>query len=213
MPYERFLLKIYGLDISCNFIQRWIYRDMRRQNKEKIKITGLALLEVLATGAFLTTAGLLSQGRGADRLLKSFAKYGAWRIRQLLRQLRFQNCIVYDEEDERAPIHLTEKGFIRVTKSKLRRIDGKKWDHLWRLIIFDIPDRKKSRRRFQQLLRRIGCFRVQRSVYAYPFECKDDILRLAAQYRSSSCVLVYTVPNLGPCERHARNFYFRRAKL
>ena len=183
---------------------------MRRKTKEKTKTIARALLEILGTGAFVTAVGLLSQGRGADRLMKGFAKYGAWRVRQLLRRLKFQGMIVYDEEDEHSPIHLTEKGFVRVAKDRMKRIRGKKWDHFWRLILFDIPERKRTRRKFQQLLCRLGFYRVQRSVYAYPFECKEDILRLAAQFRSSSYVMIYTVPNLGPHEQSARMYYFNR---
>lgn len=169
----------------------------------------VAFLELLGTGAVVTAAGLLSQGRNADRLLKGFTKFGAWRIRNLLRRLRLQQLIVYDENDELSPIHLTENGFVRNTKTFLKRSHSKRWDHFWRLILFDIPERTRSRQRFQKFLKSLGCYRVQKSIYVLPFECKEEILRLAANLRISSGVMVFTVPNLGPHEQHARTHFLR----
>ena len=166
--------------------------------------------EILAIGTVMTLVGLISQGRTAPRLLKSFARFDAWRIKRMLKRLKLQGLIVYDEEDEHSPILLTEKGFLRVTKGKLCLKKGKRWDYLWRLVLFDIPNRKGVRSTFQKLLKQIGFFQVQKSVYAYPFECKDDILKLASSLHASSYVVVCTTPDLGLKEKEARRFYFQR---
>jgi CRISPR-associated endonuclease Cas2 len=186
---------------------------MRRKTKEKVKTISSAFLELLGTGAFVTIVGLASQGRGMDRLSKYFVKYGKWRIRQLLRRLRLQELIVYDEQDENSPIFLTENGLARLAKERLRTVRRRKWDHLWRLILFDIPERKKARQNFQKFLRSIGCYQVQKSVYVHPHECKDEVLRQAAQYSVSSNVMVYTVPNLGPHEKSARIFFLHQGQV
>lgn len=183
---------------------------MKRTHKEKGKTITRAFFEILAVGTVMTLVGLISQGRTAPRLLKSFARFGSWRIKLMLKRLKIQGLIVYDEEDEYSPILLTEKGFVRVTKGKLRDMRGKRWDHLWRLVLFDIPNRKGIRGSFQKLLRQTGFFQVQKSVYAYPFECKDDILRLASSLHASSYVVVCTTPDLGLKEKEARRFYFQR---
>lgn len=186
---------------------------MKRKNKDAIKTVTRCFIELLGTGALITLAALLSQGRSSPRLLKAYSKYGAWRIKQMLRRLKFQGIIEYDEKDEHSPILLTSKGFIRKTTDKLRKYNAKKWDHLWRLVQFDIPDRKKMRRRFQRYLRRLGFFRVQNSVYAYPHDCKEEILMLAKQINVSADVMISTVPYLGQYETKARNHYFSRAAV
>ncbi len=186
---------------------------MKRKNKDTIKTITRCFIELLGTGALITLAALLSQGRSSPRLLKAFSKYSAWRIKQMLRRLRFQGMIEYDEEDEHSPILLTNKGFIRKTTEKLRNHNTEKWDYLWRLVQFDIPDRKKMRRRFQRYLCRLGFFRVQNSVYVYPHDCKTEILLLARQFNVSADVMVSTVPYLGQYETKARNHYFSRAAI
>lgn len=183
---------------------------MRRCQKDKIRTITRLFYDLLKVGTVITLTMLVSQGRTGPKLLRGFAKYGVWRIRQMLREQKLLGYIEYDEEDEHSPILLTNKGFLRVTKENLRNARGTKWDHLWRLISFDIPEKTGVRKKFVALLRSIGCYRVQKSIYAYPHECKEHILSLASSCRASSYVDVFTVPNLGRHEKHARRFYIQR---
>jgi len=51
-----------------------------------------------------------------------------------------------------------------------------KWDNLWRLVIFDIPEDKKSARMaLASKLKELGFYPMQKSVYIHPYECKDEI--------------------------------------
>jgi DNA-binding transcriptional regulator PaaX len=57
---------------------------------------------------------------------------------------------------------------------KLRKQE--KWDGYWRIIIFDIPEElKQSRDILSKKLKEIGMYPLQKSVYVYPFECKDEL--------------------------------------
>lgn len=161
-------------------------------------------------GTVVTLAGLLSQGRTAPRLCKAFAKYGYWRIQKMLRRLKIQGLIEYDAEDEYAPIYLTDKGFARKIKDDLRHIQGKKWDHFWRLVMFDIPKRKRTRDAFQKTLKRIGFFQLQKSVYVYPFDCHEQCTELMKPFQIRPHVVIATTPNLGHMEKQARAFYFQK---
>ncbi len=50
------------------------------------------------------------------------------------------------------------------------------WDGKWRIILFDIPHRmKKARDAFRFHLRRLGLYPLQKSVFVYPYECRDEI--------------------------------------
>ena len=58
---------------------------------------------------------------------------------------------------------------------KSKRRDGK-----WRLIIFDIPEKKKSARDvFRRKLLELGMIRLQDSVFVSAFPCKNEIDFLA----------------------------------
>jgi DNA-binding transcriptional regulator PaaX len=184
---------------------------MRRRTKDGIQTLTTALFEILGTGTFITVAMLLSQGRSSPRLLRCFARYASWRIRRALRRLKLRGYIRYDEEDERAPILLTRKGFVRSTTVVLQNQPSIRWDHLWRVVIFDIPVWNSGRKTFQRILRSIGCYRIQRSVYAYPHDIKIPILSMAKNLRIKSCVTVLTVPDLGQHEQWARRFFSLRS--
>ena len=52
----------------------------------------------------------------------------------------------------------------------------KKWDNKWRVIIFDIPEKKKKvREQVRQILSMAGFIRLQDSVWVYPYDCEDVI--------------------------------------
>jgi len=50
------------------------------------------------------------------------------------------------------------------------------WDGKWRLFMFDIPEKSRSfRNALRDKLKRLGFFKVQKSVWVYPFECEKEI--------------------------------------
>lgn len=74
---------------------------------------------------------------------------------------------------------LTEKG-----EKKLRQLElsgyklnhSQKWDKKWRVIIFDIPEKKKKARdQIRRLFISAGLLRLQDSVWVYPHDCEDII--------------------------------------
>ena len=95
--------------------------------------------------------------------------------------------------------HLRRKGFINIepssdgmyiiTTTKAGRKYTRKYnldnlsvetpkqrDKNWRLVIFDIPAKKyKARAALLGKLKELGFVMFQRSVWAYPFECKNEI--------------------------------------
>ena len=51
-----------------------------------------------------------------------------------------------------------------------------KWDGLWRMVIFDIPeDRRKVRNAINFKLKDLGFVSLQKSVFVYPYECRNGI--------------------------------------
>jgi len=60
-------------------------------------------------------------------------------------------------------------GVIKIKKPK-------EWDNLWRLVIFDIPERKKQARNALSLkLKQLGFYPLQKSVFLHPYNCRDEI--------------------------------------
>lgn len=52
----------------------------------------------------------------------------------------------------------------------------RKWDGLWRLIIFDVPSHDHVKRNaFRLLIKRLGATFLQQSVWLYPYDCSEQI--------------------------------------
>lgn len=53
---------------------------------------------------------------------------------------------------------------------------SKKWDGLWYLVMFDVPeDKKQARRAVNLALKKLGCVQYQKSVFITPYPCKKEI--------------------------------------
>ncbi|MFC1756989.1 CRISPR-associated endonuclease Cas2 [Patescibacteria group bacterium] len=52
----------------------------------------------------------------------------------------------------------------------------KKWDGRWRIVLFDIPEkRRKERDSLRYFLRDMGFFEYQKSVFVHPYDCENEI--------------------------------------
>ncbi len=74
---------------------------------------------------------------------------------------------------------LSDEGKKRVLCFSIEKVEIKrpgKWDGYWRVIIFDIPEREREGRdALRNSLQRLGFYQLQKSCFAHPFECKDEI--------------------------------------
>ena len=75
---------------------------------------------------------------------------------------------------------LTEKGKkyaeLMDHRGRLQFAKDRKWDGRWRIVIFDIWERRREvRDRLRTRLQTIGFIKVQNSVWAYPYECEELI--------------------------------------
>src|SRR3989344_7358317 len=131
----------------------------------------------------IATAGLLSVALvtpGALSALKLFGFTAHKRQKEVIARTR--NTLIkngYIAKDERGFLFLTTKGKVR-----LRYLDpsisstGKpdKWDSKWRILIFDIPEKKRTTRtKIRWTLDHIGFKRLQASVWIYPYDCDEYV--------------------------------------
>ena len=78
-------------------------------------------------------------------------------------------------------------GEIKVAELKLER--QKKWDGLWRMVIFDIPEKQREIRDALRLtLLRGGFAKLQHSVLVYPFPCEKEIRDVILYYEAKSYI-------------------------
>jgi DNA-binding transcriptional regulator PaaX len=73
----------------------------------------------------------------------------------------------------------------------------KKWDRKWRVIIFDIPEKKRGKReQIRRLFLQAGLERLQDSVWVYPYDCEDVLTLLKTDLGISKNLLYLIVDEI-----------------
>lgn len=115
-------------------------------------------------------------------LIKAFKysnKYTKKRVYDTFYRLEKEGCIQIRKTNKQIYISLTKKGkkkagWLQIDSLKIRK--PKKWDGKWRVVIFDIVELKKFHREaFRGKLKELGFYPIQKSVWIYPFDCRDEI--------------------------------------
>ena len=110
--------------------------------------------------------------------------------RKFYYSLRYLNRRGYVQIMGETEVGLTVK-ITRQGESMLKRVDfddiklptSGQWDGKWRVIIFDVPNKKsKNRLAFTEKLKTLRFIMVQKSVWTYPFECYEAIMILRKFY-------------------------------
>ena len=73
---------------------------------------------------------------------------------------------------------LTEKGMLRAINYRFRRLGDKreKWDGKWRMVFFNVPENhRKGRDALRYRLKMAGFYKLQESIFIFPYECEREI--------------------------------------
>jgi len=120
-------------------------------------------------------------------LVGGWEGYRRGRLSQTIKRFKDQKLVTIEEKNGEQIVIITKNGIVRALKYKLEEMKIRKtkiWDKKWRLIIFDIPEKKKwFREIFRERLKILGLYRLQESVYVYPYPCFDEIEFLRQIYR------------------------------
>jgi len=150
--------------------------------KRKIKI-GKNMEKILVCLAAGVIIGLSQSKSKAyfimKRLPKELEKIDKRHLSIAIQNLYKSKLIDYKEnEDGTLTLILTERGKKKALTYKADEIKFKTqkiWDGYWRIIIFDIPDDlERERNTLSRYLAQAGAYRLQKSVFVYPYDCKDE---------------------------------------
>lgn len=102
------------------------------------------------------------------------------KITQAFSGLRRYKFVRHTKEHKKNIYSLTPKGEARLRDIVIDEIEIKNlknWDGKWRLVMYDLPIRfKKARNAFRWKLKDLGFYQFQKSVWVYPYPCKEEIL-------------------------------------
>ena len=140
------------------------------------------------------------------------AKKGArlnYQAKTVLGRLAKNGLIYFEEKSGRRYARITEKGkrILELEIQKVAIIKKRKWDRRWRVVIFDIPEkRRKTRVRLRLFMQEYGFVRLQDSVWVYPYDCEDLMALAKAEFRIGADVL-YMIVEYIECDKHLREHF------
>lgn len=103
---------------------------------------------------------------------------------------------------------LTKNGVRRLEFNKLECIQlvKKTTDGRWRVIIFDIPEKRRSARDLlRSKLNEFECYQLQKSVYVTPYKCEKEIEEISSILNLGKHVHVILASSIGASEAKIRN--------
>lgn len=104
----------------------------------------------------------------------------------------------------------TERGMGWFGESKFKYLKLKvgKWDKKWRIIIFDIPQEMHNKRNsLRKKLRNLGFYMVQKSVFAFPYPCEEEVGDICSYLNISDYVDILIADSVGFKEQEIKKFF------
>lgn len=167
--------------------------QMEQESRKRRKKQNLqrALLLTLATAGLVAWAVMAPN---TIRLLKYLPNDPIrYRLRTAAGKLVAKKYAVWVKRNDSYCLRITETGrkAIAFEQSRLSLSNTKrKWDGRWRIVTFDIPERRRSiRARLREMMKSIGFVRLQESVWVYPYDCEEFIALLKAELKIGRSVL------------------------
>lgn len=147
------------------------------------------LLKALVIGGIVVVASTNPYfGIKAIGALQKELKRRKWKqFKDHLHYLKYRGFVeVSQNPDGSYSVQTTVSGKRQAEKYNLDDIyikAPKRWDKKWRLVIFDIPaEKQKGRLALLSKLKELSFIMLQKSVWAHPFECQNEVAVLARAF-------------------------------
>lgn len=173
-------------------IQNFLDSDSGYATATKVVFATIALAGIITV---IAIAPNVFQVFGRQKRSK---RYSDKQLKNAFYNLKKQKLIeVIQEKDNKIKIRLTNKGKERIKELSIDTLaipQPQKWDKKWRMVIFDIPNKfVKAREALRKKLKELGFYQLQKSVWAYPYPCQDEILFIAEIFKIQSFINILTV--------------------
>ncbi|MDP2837951.1 MAG: hypothetical protein Q8O53_01580 [Candidatus Moranbacteria bacterium] len=173
------------------------------------------ILLICLTGVGLAFSSSPTSSWGLLRTLgKEWKRINQGNFRRSLRSL-CQNKLLVERKrkDGTIILELTEEGrhqakYWSIFGKGIKVLKPKQWDTLWRVVMFDVPEKHA---RFRNILRdhlkAIGFKELQKSVFVFPYPCEKEIACLVDLYSAKEYVRILTVKKIDNEQALQRKFF------
>ena len=162
----------------------------KRVRMEKIVLKTIATAGLMGVALLAPHAMKLLKKTDPDWLLKRDPRR---RVRESVYRLKHKGLVEFQVEGGKKRLRLTsagERAMNSIWNNNIRLKAPRKWDGKWRMVIFDIPEKKRGvRDRIRNLVSRLGFMRLQDSVWVYPYDCEELVALLKTDLKIGRAVL------------------------
>ncbi|HEY4482844.1 MAG TPA: hypothetical protein VI953_01590 [Candidatus Paceibacterota bacterium] len=184
-------------------------RKLKR--KQKLGRIARGVIQVASSAGFLAAA--LMAPAVVQLWDNKRTRQKEWYMREVLENLTCRKILHKEKSGTQTIYKLTEKGEDLALAYELQTLSIPKpfrWDGKWRLVISDVPERLKHvREELRSLLTGLGFVSIQKSVWAYPYQCSDVITILKRRFELGKEILYLEVDTLEN-DHWLRDIFFLR---
>ncbi len=131
------------------------------------------------------------------------------------RRLQKKGYVALTKTEKGWIVKILDKGRARykqIEMANLRLPQTREWDGKWRLFIFDIPENQRGQRDYlRRKLKQLGLYNIQRSVFAYPYDCRGE-LNFVANYYNIAKYATYAEVNYTDIDKELKK-HFQALKI
>lgn len=158
-------------------------KPFKKYSRGELAIT---ILRGLAAGGFILTLCVLPGLAQVITILKPKNSRDTYKIKRTIQSLENRNLIKKRNHKTGVILKITNQGKRVLLKQELKNLSikkPKKWDGMWRIVIFDIPNTKRRERKIiNAQLKTLGFIAIQKSIFIIPYECKNEIVDIKNYY-------------------------------
>ena len=169
--------------------------------------------------ATVATAGILLVAMAAPNTLQLLGKLSGMRrsrfnaqAKTALGRLAQKGWVVFERKDGKHFARITEAGkrAFAFEAQKTGMYPRRRWDKRWRIVIFDVPERRRAvRDKLRTTMRSLGLVRLQDSAWVYPYDCEDLIALLKAELKIGFSALYLVVEHIENDKHLREEFGFK----
>lgn len=177
-------------DIERDAKKKRVKRDLQRIVLGVVGVAGILAVTLIAPNVF----------QAIPKLTGNKYKF-AYRAKTVAGRLAQKGLVRFVERNGRKFVEITEKGRRQLMLEEGRTLlDARRplrWDKRWRLVMFDIPEkRRKVRDTLRGYMRQFGFLRLQDSAWVFPYDCEDVVALVKAELSTGSAVVYAVVESI-----------------
>lgn len=194
------------VDKSAGYYCKSQGREITKQLVEHV--LRAALLSGMMAAALVIPNAPIALEKPVNHILKRLDKRQKDReLRRIVGLLKRQKLVLGSYENG---LEITSKGKKRLEKIEfetLKITKPEKWDHKWRLVIFDVPhDYDQARRDLILKLKNLDFQLLQLSVWVHPYPCRDEVTLVCERYEISKFVTIIETSHIDHEEKLIKRF-------